>query len=390
MTRGERTYLDYNATAPIRPRVEEAVLRSLRHGGNPSSVHGEGRTARAEVERARDQVAALVGAAAKNVVFTSGGTEAANAVLTPALCRRGESGAELLLVGAAEHACVLRGHRFPVDAAERIPIDRDGIVDLGWVGGRLERAAGQRALVSIQAANNETGTIQPVAEAARLVKARGGLIHADAVQAAGRVPLDIGALGVDVLTLSGHKLGGPTGVGAIVLASDRIEIGDRLIRGGGQERGQRAGTENVAGIAGFGAAAEVAESELAAETPRLRALRDACEREIRRLTPEAVVFGSRAERLANTLLFAVPELRAETALIAFDLEGIAVSSGSACSSGRVRRSHVLDAMGVEPALAEGAIRVSFGWQSREGDVFRFAAAFEKLLETLYKRRANAA
>ena len=390
MIAGERSYLDYNATAPIRPQAVEAVVRVLQRGGNPSSVHAEGRAARAEVERAREQVAELVGAAANNVIFTSGGTEAANAVLTPSLHRRGEPGATLLLVGAAEHACVLQGHRFPAAAVEHIPVDRDGVVSLHWLGERLGQAAAQRVLVSIQAANNETGAIQPVTEAARLVHAAGGLLHTDAVQAAGRVPLSIGTLGSDVLTLSGHKLGGPAGTGAIVLASDRIEIGERLIRGGGQERGQRAGTENAAGIVGLGAAAAAAAADLVAETARLCALRDACEREVRRLAPGAVVFASRAERLSNTLVFAVPGLRAETALIAFDLDGVAVSSGSACSSGKVRRSHVLDAMGVEPALAEGAIRVSFGWDSTESDVFRFASAFEKLLETLYRRRANAA
>jgi cysteine desulfurase len=215
-------------------------------------------------------------------------------------------------------------------------------------------------------------------------------LHADAVQAAGKIPLDIAALGADALTLSAHKLGGPKGAGAIVLASDRIELGERLVRGGGQERGYRAGTENVAGIVGFGVAAEVAARDLDADMGRVRALRDECEAAIRRRSPEAMIFGQDVVRLPNTLAFATPGLRAETALILFDLEGVAVSSGSACSSGKVRRSHVLEAMGVGPALSEGAIRVSFGWASTENDVGRFATAYEKLSESLHKRRANAA
>jgi cysteine desulfurase len=384
-----RSYLDHNATSPIRPEVAEAVVRALALPGNPSSVHAEGRAARAGVEHARDAVAALVDAKAPEVVFTSGGTEAASTVLSRSLRRSGEEGASLLLVGATEHACVLDGHRFPRDAAERIPAGPDGLLDLGWLEGRLARHEG-RALVSVQAANNETGVLQPISDVAALVHAAGGLVHCDAVQAAGRIPLDIGRLGVDVLTLSAHKLGGPKGVGAIVLGSDRIELGDARMRGGGQERGRRAGTENVAGIVGFGVAAALAARDLAAEPARLSGLRDALERDVRRIAPEAVVFGEAAPRLPNTSAFAVPAVSAETALIALDLEGVAVSSGSACSSGKVRRSHVLEAMGVAPALASGAIRASFGWSSTDADLESFVSAFEKLLGNLYKRRANAA
>lgn len=389
MAEAERSYLDHNATSALRPEVAEAVVRALALAGNASSVHAEGRAARAAIEAARDRVAALVGASAKSVVFTSGGTEAGNTVLSPGFGRAGEDGAALLLVGAAEHPCVLDGHRFPADAAERIPVGRDGVVDLAWLGARLARAGG-RALVSIQAANNETGVVQPVAEAAALVHARGGLIHSDAVQAAGKVPLDMGALGVDALTLSAHKLGGPKGAGAIVLASERLEIADRLIRGGGQERSLRAGTENVAAIAGFGAAADAARLHLADEVVRIAALRDEAEAALRRIAPDAVVFGAGVPRLPNTFAFAVPGMRAETALIAFDLAGVALSSGSACSSGKVRRSHVLQAMGVEPALAEGALRVSLGWNTTKEDVFRFAKACETVVASLYRRRASAA
>jgi cysteine desulfurase len=323
------------------------------------------------------------------VVFTSGGTEAANAVLSPSLRRVGEEGASLFLPGAVEHVCGLEGHGFPADAVARIPADRNGIVDLAWLEGRLARHEG-RALVSVQVANNETGVVQPVAQAAALVRAAGGLMHSDAVQAAGRLPVDVGALGADVLTLSAHKLGGPKGVGAIVFGSDRIEIAERLIRGGGQERGRRAGTENVAGIVGFGLAAEIARRDLNDEVTRLRALRDTLERDLRRVAPEAMIFGEGVERLPNTTAFAVAGLRAETALIALDLDGVAVSSGSACSSGKVRRSHVLEAMGVAPGLAEGAIRVSLGWNSTQADVAAFVSGFEKLTERLYKRNANAA
>jgi cysteine desulfurase len=385
-----RTYLDHNASSPLRPEAAEALVRALALPGNPSSVHAEGRAAHAALERARDEVAALVGAAARSVVFTSGGTEAANTVLGPGFRPAGEGGATLLLAAATEHPCVLAGHRFPADAVELIPVDRDGIVDLGWLGDRLDREPSRRALVSIQLANNETGAVQPVAEAARLVHMRGGLVHSDAVQAAGRVRVDIRALGIDALTLSAHKLGGPKGVGAIVFASDRLEIADRLVRGGGQERGARAGTENVAGIVAFGAAAAAAAAGLEAERIRLAGLREEAEKALRAAAPAAVVFASGAERLVNTLAFAVPGLKAETALIAFDLDGVALSSGSACSSGKVKRSHVLDAMGVEPSLAEAALRVSFGWSSTPQDVIRFAGTCERVVDTLYKRRAHAA
>ena len=389
MEPGRRTYLDHNATSPLRPEAAEALAHTIALPGNPSSVHAEGRGARAALERAREQVATLAGAQARDVVFTSGGTEAANAVLSPSFRRVGEEHPSLLLASAAEHVCVLEGHRFAPSAMERIPVDRDGVVDLGWLGDRLARHKG-RALVSVQAANNETGVLQPVAQAAAVVHAAGGLLHSDAVQAAGRMEVAILGIGADALTLSAHKLGGPKGVGAIVLASDTLELGDRLVRGGGQERGRRGGTENVAGIVAFGAAAEVAARELGAERARLARLRDQLEAELRRLAPEAVIFGQRVARLPNTTAFAIPGIRAETTLIALDLAGIAVSSGSACSSGKVRRSHVLTAMGTEPALAEGALRVSLGWPSTEADVGRFVSGFEKLLGTLYKRRANAA
>lgn len=390
MVMGQRTYLDHNATSPLRPEVAEVVLRVLQLPGNASSIHTEGRAARAEMETARSSVARLVGAKAKNVIFTSGGTEAANLVLTPSFRRLGQPGATRLFMGATEHPCILNGHRFPTEKVEVIPVNEHGILDLAWLKAQLEGAGGECVLVSVQMANNETGVIQPVAEIARLVHEYGGLVHTDAVQAGGRIPVDIASLGVDALTLSAHKLGGPKGTGGLVLASDQYEIGDKLVRGGGQEKNYRAGTENVAGIAGFGAAAALALSGLEQEVARLQGLRDEAEVHLRRMAPDALVVGAGVERLPNTLAFAIPGLKAETALIAFDLAGIALSSGSACSSGKVKRSHVLDAMGVEPALAEGVLRVSLGWSTTKEDVIRFAEACEKVIGPLYKRKASAA
>ncbi|WP_230532925.1 cysteine desulfurase family protein [Microvirga roseola] len=390
MASGQRIYLDHNATSPVRPEAAEAVARALQLPGNPSSVHAEGRAARAELEGAREKVARLVGARAKNVVFTSGGTEAANLVLTPSFRRLGQAGTVRLLVGAAEHPCVLNGHRFPSEKVSAIPVDARGVLDVDWLEAHLKGAGEERVLVSVQLANNETGVLQPVAEIAALVHEHGGLVYTDAVQAAGKVPVDIAALGVDVLTLSAHKFGGPKGIGAVVFASDQFEIADRLVRGGGQEKGHRAGTENVAAIAGFGTAAEIAQANLTREAGRLSSLRDEAEAHLRRVAPEALVVGAQAERLPNTFAFAIPGLKAETALIAFDLAGVALSSGSACSSGKVRRSHVLDAMGVEPALAEGTLRVSLGWTTTKEDVIRFAEACERVVGTLYKRKASAA
>jgi cysteine desulfurase len=390
MATRQRTYLDHNATSPLRPEAAEVMARVLMMPGNPSSVHAEGRAARAELEAAREKVARLVGARAKNVVFTSGGTEACNLILSPSFRRLGQPSAERLFIGAAEHPCILNGHRFPADTVSIIPVDAEGVLDLAWLRSQLEGAGGAKVLVSVQLANNETGVIQPVAEVARLAHEHGGLVHTDAVQAAGRIPLNIAELGVDALTLSAHKIGGAKGVGALVLASDQYEIGAKLIRGGGQEKNVRAGTENVAGIAGFGAAAEIALAGLEQEAGRLQELRDEAETSLLRVAPSAVVFGRQAQRLPNTLAFAIPGLKAETALIAFDLEGIALSSGSACSSGKVKRSHVLEAMGAEPALAEGAMRVSLGWTTTKEDVIRFAEACERVVGTLYKRKASAA
>ncbi len=382
----ERAYFDWNATAPLRQEARAALVQALSLTGNASSVHGEGRAARRLVEEARVAVAALVAAEAKNVIFTSGATEANMLALTPALIIGGRKEPRgRLFVSAIEHPSVQRGGRFAPDDVEELPVDADGALVLAELARRV--AAAERPLVSVMLANNETGVIQPIAEIADIVHGANGMLHVDAVQAAGRIDVRIGELGADLLSLSAHKLGGPQGVGALIIRGD-IHIAEPLIKGGGQERGQRAGTENVAAIAGFGAAAAVAAK--LADRERMVALRDRLEAGIRRATPEVVIFGDAAERLPNTTLFAVPGVKAETAIIAFDLNGIAVSSGSACSSGKVQASSVLKAMGVEPALARGAVRVSLGWSTTEADVERFLGTWNVLAESLVKGRRGIA
>jgi cysteine desulfurase len=382
----ERVYLDWNATAPLRPEARAAMIAAFDLVGNPSSVHHEGRTARQLIEEARERVAALVGAEPRNVVFTSGGTEANVMALSPALeTPENKSGFDRLMTSAVEHASVRAGGSFASHQVEEIPVSGDGVVDIGALERRLAELRRQGArppLVSIMAANNETGVIEPVEAAAGVVHAAGGLLHVDAVQVAGRVPFDISRAGADLTTVSAHKLGGPKGVGALIKRSATLHLAEPLLSGGGQERGARAGTENVAGIAGFGAAAASAAVTMAADSERLRSLRDRLEAGLAR-TP-TVVFGRNAERLPNTSLFAAPGLRAETALINLDLMGFAVSSGSACSSGKVAASHVLAAMGVPGDLSAGAIRLSIGPATRENEIDLFLKAWMKLLAGLSK------
>jgi cysteine desulfurase len=371
-----RIYLDANAGAPLLPAAREAMLAALQAGGNASSVHAEGRTARRIVETARADVAALVGAEPGNVVFTSGATEAAATALSPAmLFGRQAVTIGRLHVGATEHPCVLVGGRFPPERLTRLPVTGGGTLDLDALDQALEahRPGDGPFFLALMLANNETGVIHPVAEAARRVKATGGLVFCDAVQAAGRVAIDIAGLGVDFLALSGHKIGGPQGVGALVLANEAVRP-EPLLRGGGQEQYRRAGTENVAAIAGFGVAARAAGHHLQ-DAGGLRILRDRLEAGIAEVAPEALIVGAGSQRLPNTVLFAVPGLSAETAVIAFDLEGIAVSSGSACSSGKVGSSHVLEAMGAAPELRRSGIRVSLGPESSDADVEGFLAAW---------------
>jgi cysteine desulfurase len=385
-----RTYLDWNATAPLRPEARAAVVAALDELGNPSSVHREGRTARRLVEMARQQVAALVGAEARNVVFTSGATEANMLALTPAFepSAAHPRRCERLLVSAIEHPSVRGGGRFPADLVEEIGVTADGIIDLSALARRLAALASAPPMVSVMAANNEMGVTQPIPEIAAMVHDAGGLLHVDAVQVAGRVPYNINEMGADLLSISAHKLGGPTGVGALVRRAGAPAITEPHIKGGGQERGARAGTENVAGIAGFGAAAAAAREAMAADASRMLALRERLEAGLRR--GSVVIFGEGAERLPNTTLFATPGLSAEVALIKLDLAGFAVSSGSACSSGKVAASHVLAAMGVKPELASGAIRVSIGPTTTENAIDSFLEAWSTMVAGLSRDKGGLA
>ncbi|MEY9184470.1 cysteine desulfurase [Bradyrhizobium sp. USDA 326] len=375
-----RVYLDWNATTPLRPEARTAIVAAYDRVGNPSSVHAEGREARRLVEEARATLAAAVGAQPRNVVFTSAGTEANALALSPGL--RGPSGGpvERLLVSAVEHASVLAGGRFPADRIGLIQVTRSGAVDLEDLKVRLKD--GRSALVSIMAANNETGALQPVAEAASVVHEAGGLLHVDAIQALGKIPFDIRRVGADLATFSAHKIGGPKGVGALVMTEGITGL-EPVLRGGGQELNRRAGTENVAGIAGFGAAVKAALQALPEDVKRMATLRDRLENGLRGVA-RATVFSDDVERLPNTVLFTAPGLKAETAVIGFDLEGIAVSSGSACSSGKVQPSHVLSAMGYDPVVAQGAVRLSLGWSTGPEDINRALEAWRKLGNTLLK------
>jgi len=348
--------------------------------GNPSSVHAEGRQARRLVEDARASISGAVGALPRNVIFTSGGTEANALALTPGLRRGAGLPVERLVVSAIEHASVLAGGRFPVEAISTVGVTSSGLLDLDRLRATLE--GGPPALVSVMLANNETGAVQPVKEAAEIVHSAGGLLHVDAIQAIGKIPFDINTMSADLVTLSAHKIGGPKGVGALVLAEGLLGF-EPLLRGGGQEKGRRAGTENVAGIAGFGAAAKAAMGALEEDAIRLESLRNRLESGLRK-TPGAIVFSDDMPRLPNTTLFTVPGLKAETAVIGFDLAGIAVSSGSACSSGKVQPSHVLEAMGFRPEIAKGAVRLSLGWSTSDADIDRCLEAWRKLSGTLLK------
>jgi cysteine desulfurase len=374
----DRVYLDWNATTPLRHEAREAMVAALDLPGNPSSVHAEGRQARRLVEEARAMVAGAVGALLRNVVFTSGGTEANALALMPGLRRASGPPAQRLVVSAIEHASVLAGGRFAIDAVSIVGVNSSGVVDLNRLRAML--AGGPPALVSVMLANNETGAIQPVAEVAEAVNAAGGLLHVDGIQAFGKVPFDIASIGAALVTLSAHKIGGPKGVGAVVLA-EGIGGFEPLLRGGGQELGHRAGTENVAGIAGFGAAIKAAMGAMRGDAMRLEGLRNRLESGLRQ-TPGVLVFSDDVRRLPNTTLFVAPGLRAETAVIGFDLAGIAVSSGSACSSGKVQPSHVLAAMGFGPQLMQGAVRLSLGWSTSDADIDRCLEAWRRLAGTL--------
>jgi cysteine desulfurase len=376
----DRVYLDWNATAPLRPEAREAIVAALDLGGNPSSVHAEGRASRRLVEDARAVIAEAVGASARNVIFTSGGTEANSLALTPGLRRNSGLPINRLVVAAIEHASVLAGGRFPRQAIEILGVTQSGVVDLNHL--REILADGPPALVSVMSANNETGALQPVAEVADIVHGAAGLLHVDAVQSFGKISFDINTLKADLISISAHKIGGPKGVGALVFTEGLSGL-EALIRGGGQELGRRAGTENVPGIAGFGAAVKVTTASLAGDMGRVENLRERLETGLRQ-TRGVFVFSENASRLPNTTLFTAPGLKAETAVIGFDLEGIGVSSGSACSSGKVQPSHVLEAMGFGPELAKGAVRLSLGWSTTEADIDCCLKAWRKLASALLK------
>jgi cysteine desulfurase len=362
--RRAESYLDWNATAPLRPEAAAAMSEAFGRWGNPSSVHRRGRASRQIIERAREAVAGLLGDVdPSDVIFVSGGTEANHLALLGA-------GRERVLVSAVEHDSV----RHAVPAAEIIPVGPDGIVATDELD-RLLGAALRPAVVSVMYANNETGVVQPIAEIASIARRHGALFHCDAVQAAGKVRLKVGTMGADLVTLSAHKIGGPPGVGALV-ATGGIDL-TPLLRGGGQEHRRRAGTENLPGIAGFAAAAAAAAAQVALYQ-RVAALRDGLETEIAAIAPEAVVLGAGARRLPNTSAIAMPGVAAETQVVALDLDGVMVSAGAACSSGKVGPSHVLAAMRVAPAIAASTIRVSLGWSSTEAEIDHFLRAWTGL------------
>ena len=373
-------YLDHNATSPLRPEVRAALERALALGANPSSIHAGGRASRATIERAREQVADATGVQADEVIFTSGGTEANALALHGAIEGAADRGEQItqLFVSAIEHDSVLATAEAIAQCTsglrlQFIPIDGNGAADLDALRGMLREGRG-RALIALMAANNETGVVQPVVEAAAIARAAGALLFIDAVQAFGKMPLPE----ADYLSLSAHKIGGPQGTGALIVRHDAPLL--HQLVGGGQERGLRAGTENVAGIAGFGAAAEAA-------APIDSSLRDRFETQLRACAPDVAIFGANAERLSNTSNFALPGIAAETAIISLDLDGVMVSSGAACSSGKVRPSRVLKAMGVPDEIARCALRASFGWNSVEDDVNAAIAAIAQLLARAPAREA---
>jgi cysteine desulfurase len=368
---GERTYLDWNATAPLHPEARAAVARALDSFGNPSSVHVEGRRARAIVETARDQVAALVGARSSEIVFTSGATEACNMAIA------GPWGA--VLRAGIEHDAVWKPTAAAGCEVIDISVGRDGVVDLDDVAEKLRASIATygsgRVLLALQLANNETGVIQPLGAAAALARETGAVLFSDAVQAVGRSPVDFSTLGVDALAISAHKFGGPKGIGALIVR-DGVEL-PALIHGGGQERRRRGGTENIPGIAGFGAAAEAARQTIA-ERSRITTLRDRLEVGLVALTPDAEIIGAAVERLANTTCVAVPGLSAETLVIRFDLAGFAISAGAACSAGKIGASSVLLAMGLPEAMARSAVRISLGPTTTDRDIDRFLSAWRDI------------
>lgn len=360
----DQIYLDYNASAPLRPEALELMKTLMSAPHNASSVHSYGRTGRLAIEAAREQVAALVGAPPNQVIFNSGATEANNTVI-----RYFNNNA--IYVSAIEHTATLEA----AEGLKHIPVDHNGVIDLDALEQLLKES--KPSLISVMMVNNETGVIQPISEISAIAKRYGALMHCDAVQAVGRTPVNITELGVDFMSLSAHKIGGPQGVGALVLGL--CGITPSLLHGGGQEKGARAGTENVAGIAGFGKAAEIALNDIK-QYQNLAKIRDDLEEKLREISPEVIIHGKNAARVAGTSMFSLPGIKSETMLMALDLDGIALSNGSACSSGTVKASHVLRAMGVSDDIAKSALRISMGWNTNQNDADRFIASWKKLYE----------
>ncbi len=367
-------YLDSNATTPIKPAVRTAMAEAMERHGNPSSVHRYGRIARRYMDDARAKVAALVGAKPFEVIFTSSGSEANNLVLSQFVCP---------IVSSIEHESVLSFSA----PDKRLPVLMDGRIDL-YAAERILMKCPKGSLVSVMLVNHETGVIQPLAALSYLTRKFGHFLHVDAVQAAGRMPLNFASMGVDALTLSAHKIGGPQGMGALVI-KESISL-DPLIRGGGQEQGRRSGTENVAGVIGFGVAAQLAADDLR-DTLRLQALRDKLQHRIVSISGgDAIIIGEHAPRVANTLLVALPGLSGEAQVASMDLAGVAVSAGSACSSGKARKSHVLTSMGYEPQIAGCVMRISLGWHSIAKDIDRCAEAWSGLYQRARTTRTTRA
>ena len=385
MMSDKRTYLDWNASAPIYPEVIEAMVKALSQGGNASSVHCEGRNAHGAIEAAREQVAQLINAESRDIVFTSGGSEANNLALT-GLAANGT--VDRILISAVEHPSVMAFANLDGVQVSLVGVDANGVVELEALEACLSKAAAanEKTLVSIMWANNETGVIQPIEDIVKLARAHQCLVHCDAVQALGKIPVDFAASGVDLMSLSAHKIGGPQGAGALVVRSSLVLA--PVFKGGGQELGRRAGTENLGGIVGFGRAAELIGNENHdAEIVRLR---NRLESEIRKLRSDVVIFGEDQKRLPNTSCVAVTGVTAEALLIMLDLSGVAVSSGSACSSGKVAPSHVLSAMGVKDTVAKTAIRISLGRTTTQQDIEIFLNAWSKAVGTTTKQNATAA
>ena len=386
----DRTYLDYNAGAPLLAGARRAMQDALAASGNASSVHREGRNARKLVENARDVLAATIGAKPGQIIFTSGASEAANQALSPIVRASGrEISVSRLYVSASEHPCVLSGGRFSKDQIEIVPIHESGLLDLVALEAKLAAhdVSTGAAMVAVMLANNETGVIQPINEISRIVADHDAFLMVDAVQVLGKIPFDIRQLGAHFIILSSHKIGGPQGAGALVLGNAAISPLS-LIVGGGQENFHRGGTENVAAIAGFGAAI-VEMTDKIRQSDKIAAMRDLIEHGISTICIDAgnkagepVYFGLDAPRLDNTSCFAIPGIKAETALISMDLAGIAISSGSACSSGKVKKSHVLAAMGVSDDLADCALRISAGCDTNKKDADKFLGELKNIVNRI--------